>query len=281
MAFDIERYKWSSKRILLDDIDWDEVPRHHLPSGAIESMLYMMDIETHTVIFLSELLVSKACMDPVITSFLSIWGYEEMYHGEAFMKFLRAYGVQIDDDRPKQIRLQEGFHRATSVMTVLFGSYLLPFFPAIYLTIGATNELTTLTGYQQLIRRSNHPVLTQMVERIIKQERVHYAFYRSQAERLMRDSEITRQAVRWVMTKRFKAVGEGVKSAEDVDRLALFLFGGADGRQAVRAIDEGIGRLPGMEGVNLLERLLDRAEGRFEVPSTAHLPSGFEPAIAV
>lgn len=281
MAFDIERYKWSSKRLLLDDIDWDEVPRHHLPSGAIESMLYMMDIETHTVIFLSELLVSKACMDPVITSFLSIWGYEEMYHGEAFLKFLRAYGVQIDDDRPQQVRLQEGFHRATSVMTVLFGSHLLPFFPAIYLTIGATNELTTLTGYQQLIRRSEHPVLTRMVERIIKQERMHYAFYRSQAERLMRDSEVTRRAVRWVMTKRFRAVGEGVKSSEEVDRLALFLFGGPGGREAVRSIDEGIGRLPGMAGVNLLERLLDRAEAHFGAPSTVDFQPRLDPAIAV
>lgn len=281
MPFEIERYKWSAKRLLLEDIDWDDVPRHHLPSGAIESMLYMMDIETHTVIFLSELLVSKACMDPVITSFLSIWGYEEMYHGEAFVKFLRSYGVQVEDDRPKEVRLQEGFHRASSVMTVLLGSYLLPFFPAIYLTIGATNELTTLTGYQQLIRRSNHPVLTKMVERIIKQERVHYAFYRSQAERLLRESGITRQAVRWVMTKRFRAVGEGVKSAEDVDRLALFLFDGPEGRQAVRSIDEGIGRLPGLEGVNLLERLLDRAESRFGVPSSMEFPARLQPAVAV
>lgn len=281
MSFEIERYKWSSKRLLLEDIDWDEVPRHHLPSGAIESMLYMMDIETHTVIFLSELLVSKACMDPVITSFLSIWGYEEMYHGEAFAKLLRAYGVRVEDDRPKQVRLQEGFHRASSVMTVLFGSYLLPFFPAIYLTIGATNELTTLTGYQQLIQRTHHPVLTELLERIIKQERVHYAFYRSQAERLLQESEVTRQAVRWVMTKRFRAVGEGVKSPDEVDRLALFLFDGPDGRRAVRSIDEGIGRLPGLNGVNLLERLLDRAEGRFGIRTTAVRPSWLESAIAV
>ncbi|MFZ0216183.1 MAG: hypothetical protein WAM30_09635 [Candidatus Dormiibacterota bacterium] len=265
MAFDIERYKLTSKRLDLTDVDWDEVRRHHLPAGAIESMLYMMDIETHTVIFLSELLVSKACMDPVITSFLSVWGYEEMYHGDAFAKFLRAYGVRVEEDRPRQIRLQEGLHRATSVMTVLFGSYLLPFFPAIYLTIGATNEMTTLTGYQQLIRRANHPVLTQIVERIIKQERVHFAFYRSQAERLLEESEIARRAVRWVMTRRFRAVGEGVKSAEDVDNLAMFLFSGADGREATRTIDQSIGRLPGLQGVNLLERLLDRAEGRFGV----------------
>ncbi|MGH7920500.1 MAG: ferritin-like domain-containing protein, partial [Candidatus Dormibacteraceae bacterium] len=218
-----------------------------------------------------ELLVSKACMDPVISSFLSIWGYEEMYHGEAFLKFLRSYGVKIDDDRPSQIRLGEGFHRASSVMTVLFGSYLVPFFPAVYLTIGATNELMTLTGYQQLINRANHPVLTQMVQRIIKQERMHYAFYRSQAERLMLDSAPARAAVRYVMTNRFRAVGEGIKSVEDVNLLAAFLFGGEDGRAAVRAIDVAIARLPGMHGVNLLERLLDRAETDLGLPSTAGL----------
>ncbi|MGH7918662.1 MAG: ferritin-like domain-containing protein, partial [Candidatus Dormibacteraceae bacterium] len=256
MAFDIDRYKEASKKLDLRDIDWGEVPRHHLASGDVESMMYMMDIETHTVIFLSELLVSKACMDPVTTAFLSVWGYEEMYHGEAFAKFLRSYGVVVEDDRPRQIRLQEGFHRATSVMTVLLGSYLVPFFPAVYLTIGATNEMTTLTGYQQLIRRAGHPVLTRIVERIIKQERVHYAFYRSQAEKLMLESAQARAAVRWVMSRRFRAVGEGVKSAEEVDRLAMFLFSGGDGREAVRTIDRSINRLPGLQGIPLLERVL-------------------------
>jgi hypothetical protein len=120
-----------------------------------------------------------------------------------------------------------------------------------------------------------------MVERIIKQERVHYAFYRSQAERLLRESAIARHAVRWVMTNLFRAVGEGVKSAEDVDQLALFLFDGPEGRQAVRSIDEGIGRLPGLEGVNLLERLLDRAESRFGVPSPMEFPARLKPAVAV
>jgi hypothetical protein len=50
----------------------------HYRRGAVDAMLYMMDIESHTAIYLSELLVSKACMDPVITSFLSIWAYEEI-----------------------------------------------------------------------------------------------------------------------------------------------------------------------------------------------------------
>ena len=262
MPFDIESFKQSSKKLDLSDIDWDEVPRHPLPRGAIDSMLYMMDIETHTAIYLSELLVSKACMEPEITTFLSCWGYEEMYHGDAFVKFLRAYGVPIPDERPKEIRLKEGFDRVSATMAIMFGSYIFPFFPALYLTVGAVNEMTTLTAYQQLLKRTDHPVLKTMVSRIIKQERVHFAFYRSQAERYLRASAAARGVTRWFMTKRFVIVGEGVKKEADVNQLGLFLFDGDDGLEAAREIDHAARTLPGLQGLSLLERVLLQVRAR-------------------
>ena len=247
-------------------------------------MFYMMDIETHTVIFLSELLVSKACMDPVITSFLSCWVYEEMYHGEAFIQFLRAYGIQVSDDRPKEVRLGEGFKRVNAVMAIMFGSYLIPFFPALYLTVGAVNEMTTLTGYGQLQQRANHPILSQILERIIKQERTHYAFYRSQAEKLLRQSAAARGATRWFLQKRFRAVGEGVKTVDQVNQLAIDLFSGADGREAVRIIDQEVSRLPGLGGLHVMERILDRAcemTGAAELVSAAQSPAAIELRVPV
>ena len=259
MTFDIERYKANSQKLDLSDIQWDLVRDHELPPSAINSMLYMMDIETHTVIFLSELLVSKACMDPVITSFLSCWVYEEMYHGEAFVRFLREYGIPVSDDRPKEIRLREGFKRVNAVMSIMFGSYLIPFFPALYLTVGAVNEMSTLTGYRQLQKRAKHPVLNEILERIIKQERTHYAFYRSQAEKLLRESAAARGATRYFLKRLFKPVGEGVKTTDEVNQLALDLFSGADGREAVRAIDQQTSQLPGLGGLHVMERILDRA----------------------
>jgi rubrerythrin len=269
VSFDIERYKSNSKKLDLSDIRWDLVREHELPRGAIDSMFYMMDIETHTVIYLSELLVSKACMDPVITSFLSCWVYEEMYHGEAFVRFLRAYGLEVADDRPQQVRLHEGFKRVNAVMAIMFGSYLVPFFPALYLTIGAVNELTTLTGYRQLQKRARHPVLNEILERIIKQERTHYAFYRSQAEKFLRASAAARGATRWFLQTRFKVVGEGVKTVDEVNQLALDLFDGPDGREAVRDIDRQVRQLPGMAGLNVMERCLDRAYTMTGAPQLA------------
>jgi rubrerythrin len=262
MPFDIESFKDNSRKLDLSDIDWDAVKDHPLPRGAIDAILYMMDIETHTAIYLSELLVSKACMEPVITTFLSCWGYEEMYHGDAFVKFLRAYGIPIPDERPKQIRLKEGLGRVNATMTILLGSYLLPFFPALYLSVGAINEMTTLTGYEQLLKHAKHPILTKVVGRIIKQERVHYAFYKAQATRYLVDSATARGVTRWFMQKRFVVVGEGVKTPDEVDQLALYLFEGEDGREAARRIDHAASELPGLAGINLLERVIDRAEAR-------------------
>ena len=55
----------------------------------------MMDIETHTVVFLRDLLATRASFDPEVTSFLSCWGYEELWHGEAFSRFLGEAGYRL------------------------------------------------------------------------------------------------------------------------------------------------------------------------------------------
>ncbi len=43
----------------------------------------MHDVEHHTVCYLRDLLLTPAHQDPEITSFLSCWVFEEMWHGEA------------------------------------------------------------------------------------------------------------------------------------------------------------------------------------------------------
>ena len=62
-------------------------------------------------------------------------------------------------------------------------------------------------------------------------------------------------------------VGAGVKSQEEVDALALYLFGdGPEGREAIRELDATIADIPGLEGLHLLEGVLDDALERPRVP---------------
>jgi hypothetical protein len=276
--FDIDRYLRNSKKVDLSAVDWADVPNHHLSDGDVMCMHYMMDIETHTVIYLRDLLATRAAQDPQITAFLSCWVYEELWHGEAFSDFLRSYGLEVPAEpklpdgrtpmptRPRRVakvREQLGIGHKLAMVPSMIGSSLMKDFVALHMTWGAINELTTLTGYQQLIRRSEHPVLHQMLRPIIQDERRHFAFYRAQAKARLLGKVWTARVVRWMLSSFWTPVGAGVKSEEEVDALALYLFGDApEGEDALRDIDSSISALPGLEGLTLLHDVLDKARAR-------------------
>lgn len=280
VEFDIDRYLRNSKKVDLSDIAWDQIPSHHLSDGDVMCMHYMLDIETHTVIYLRDLLATRAANDPHVTAFLSCWVYEELWHGEAFSDFLRAYGLEVpaepklpDGSTPRptrpsrtaRVREQMGIGHKLALVPSMIGSMVMRDFVALHMTWGAINELTTLTSYYQLIRRSDHPVLHEMLRKVIQDERRHFAFYRAQAKARLTGNPTAGRVVRWVLERFWTPVGAGVKSDEEVDALALYLFGDSrEGREAIRGIDAPIAELPGLEGLTLLEDVLDRALERAE-----------------
>jgi hypothetical protein len=276
--FDLDRYLRNSKKVDLSEIEWDGIPNHSLTDGDVMCLHYMMDIETHTVIYLRDLLATRAAEDPQITAFLSCWVYEELWHGEAFSDFLRLYGIEEpieprlpDGRRPlptranrwRDIRVSVGVGNGFGIVPTMIGSALARDFVAIHMMWGAVNELTTLTGYYALIRRSDHPVLHQLLRKVIQDERRHFAFYRAQAKARMERSRGARMMVRWVMKNLWTPVGAGVKSEEQVDALGLYLFGdGPEGREHAIGIDKTIAAVPGLEGLTLIQDYLDAAERR-------------------
>jgi rubrerythrin len=276
--FDLDRYLRNSRKVDLSELDWDEIPDHELSDGDMMCMHYMMDIETHTVIYMRDLLATRAAADPQITAFLSCWVYEELWHGEAFSDFLRKYGIEepieprLPDGRTplpsranrwRELRTKIGVGNAFGIVPTMLGSTVAPDFIAVHMMWGAVNELTTLTGYYALIRRSDHPVLHQMLRKVIQDERRHFAFYRAQAKARMERSAGARRMVRWVLRQLWSPVGAGVKSEEEVDALGLYLFGdSAEGREQLRGIDRTIAELPGLEDLTILEDYLKAAERR-------------------
>ena len=304
--FDIDRYLRASKRVDLSELDWDDIPNHPLSDGDIMCMHYMMDIETHTVIYLRDLLATRAANDPHITAFLSCWVYEELWHGEAFSEFLRAYGLEVPAEpklpdgstamptrphRIKGLREKLGVGHQLHLIPTMLGSMATRHFIGLHMTWGAINELTTLTAYYALIRQApDNPVLHQMLRRVIQDERRHYAFYRAQAKaRLENAPPRARRLVRWVFENFWTPVGAGPKSQEEVDALCLYLFSDEEGREQMRSIDRSVSELPGLEGLTLLEDVLDAAVARRErqpgyagsVPAAAPPAVQAEPAAAL
>jgi hypothetical protein len=263
MSFSIERYKEESKKVDTSGVAWAEVAAHPLSKGDLFCLHYMMDIENHVPLYLSHLLVTRACMDPILTAFLACWNYEELWHGENLGKMLNLYGIEFDtQDRIANVRANLGFQNSFSILTTMAGSWLFKDFSAVYLTIGAINELSTLTGYGALIRKSGHPVLKDLLGRIIKDERRHFAFYYNSAKEWLSGNERAQKVDRWMLDRVWVPVGQGVKNQEEVDALAIYLFDDEQGEEELLEIDAMIGKLPGLAGVKLMSKALYAARER-------------------
>ncbi|MBI2207008.1 MAG: ferritin-like domain-containing protein [Candidatus Rokubacteria bacterium] len=253
--FDLDAYVARSGALDLSEIPWDDVPRHPVPAGALRTLRYMQDIESHTIVYLRELLATRAIDDPEVATFLACWLYEETFHGIAIRRFLEAAGQPVGPRaRP---RGQEPLAKRVEAAAVAALSKLWPDFCALHMTWGAINELSTLTAYRRLADVAAHPVLEDLLARIMRDESRHFFFYYRQAEIRLANPAAAR--VTRLLVERFWApVGSGEQPRDEVRFLVDYLFTGADGRAAARKVDDTIRRLPGFRTVRLLEGWIDR-----------------------
>ena len=140
-------------------------------------------------------------------------------------------------------------------MGISFVSKLWPDFVGVHMVWGSINELTTLMGYRQLMAKAGHPVLTDLLSRIIRDESRHFAFYFQQVERRLESPRVARIA-RFLVERFWAPVGSGVQPAAETRFLAEYLFSGSDGLVAARKVDDTIRRLPGFSDAPLVEAWL-------------------------
>jgi hypothetical protein len=253
--FDVDAYLARSGALDLRGIDWADVPRYPLPAEAIRTLKYMQDIESHTIVYLRSLLATRAIDDPDVARFLACWVYEESFHGLALERFLAAAGHPVGP-RPTPRGHESPAQWLEARVTALL-SRVWPDFCAVHMTWGAINELTTLTGYRRLAAMAGHPVLSELLERITRDESRHFFFYYRQAEIRLQRPAVARVA-RYLVDRFWAPVGSGVQPQPELRFMASYLFSDARGRAAARKADETIRRLPGFATVGLLESWLDR-----------------------
>ena len=130
-------------------------------------------------------------------------------------------------------------------------------FLALHMAWGALHECTTIHAYQRLIERSDHPVLNDLLTRIVRDEARHFSFYMWQARRRLADPKVARQ-VRAIMRRRYVPVGATHQPEPLARWVSGFLFDGEDGRAAARRVDRTVAKLPGFEDARFLEAWLER-----------------------
>jgi hypothetical protein len=211
----------------------------------------MHDIEAHTVCYLRDLLVTRAHRDPVITAFMTHWNSEEYWHGAAIGRVLAAHDCIAGPARIAQVRRSR---RRDAIRPLAFwaASQVGEQVVAVAMAWGALNEMLTQAAYGLLAAKAEHPALTALLSRIMKQEGRHIDFYSWQARARLAKSGLTARVTRRTLLWWWEPVGAGVVAESETAFLAAHLFGDDAGRSAADRIDRRVQRLPGLEGLTLV-----------------------------
>jgi len=252
-AFDLDKYLNSSCKIDLSEFDFSQAQQYSLSDDEIRCLKYMMDVETSVIVYLRAVLRTGIIDDPENVGFLSCWAYEEYFHGRTIREFLKASGVDVSSSRYLEVKRNTTFRERFEEFGAAILARLTSHFEAAYLTWGAVQELTTIESYGVLAARTSNPLLKEILERIIKDERRHFAFYYNKAL-----TSLAAARAQWVTTlllkKFWTPVGSGVKQDPEVNWMIGFLFGNSNGQVAAFRIDSTIRRLPGLTWFNLFSQ---------------------------
>lgn len=259
MTVRVESLIERSSRLDLDGIDFDAFAGRPLDTETLRCLRYMHDVESHTVCYLRDALVTKAHADPDITAFLACWAYEEHWHGSAIARVLSAHGEIAGATRVAATR--HSLPRVDRVRPLLYlaGSALTRHLVAVHMTWGAINEWTTQAGYGRLAAKSGHPVLADLLHRIMKQEGRHIDFYAEQARRRLSDGRGAQRATRFALRRYWRPVGSGLMPDREVAFLVRHLFGDDEGARIVARLDRQVDRLPGLGGMHLVADAVRRS----------------------
>ena len=262
MSFAIEQYARTAAPVQWDDLDLAAAfVDRPLSAGALRCLRYMSDVESYTVCYLRDLLVTPSHNDPDITTFLTMWNYEEHWHGAALADVLAAHGISTGNPHLRGVRERQGLKNKTGpIKQLLLANLIGEDFIATHMTWGAINEWSTHAAYVALTRHEDHPVLTELLARIIKQETRHVAFYNSQARARLAGSRKAQRITRFALDRAWNPVGSGVMPEDEVVFMLSYLMGGPDGRAEARKIDQKIDSLAGLDGLHLIERALDKRQ---------------------
>ena len=255
MRFDIDAYQAHSGRVTWDDLDFSVFRERPVSDAGLRCLQYMHDIEFHTVCYLRDLLVTRAHDDHRVTTFLTIWNLEELYHGEALAAVLDAHGRPSGMGRVEPLRRRLGGARQNlGSLASMVGSWAMRDFTAIHMMWGAVNEWTAQAAYGRLSSLESHPVLSTLLKRLMRQEGRHVDFYASEAERRLAGNRRAQGLTRFALRRYWGPVGSGVAPPGEVRFMVSHLFGGQEGAAVAERIDRRIHRLPGLDGLDIVTR---------------------------
>ncbi len=251
----LETHLAASQKIQTDDLDWDLAAKVGLTDDERNALRFFADVEGQTVHYFLEVAQLEASRDPETLTFLTMWNYEEYFHGHSLNKLLEVCGDKkvSASDRSANVRANARWKAKIEDLLQRAMAKVAPkAFVSLWMTWGALQEAVTCKGYEAMERTTSNPVLAELCRRIAKQERRHFAYYYAKAKEHLSKATFSQKFTRYIVSRFFSLVGSGVKTPAQMAFMLDRLFPGALLDDMTSYVDKKLSALPGMEGLTVV-----------------------------
>src|SRR5688500_9920289 len=241
-------------------IPWHEVRNYPLDERFIPVLLYMRDVETLTDMYHRELQRTPTGKDPYIARFMERWGVEEVIHGEVLNRVLNEAGVETSDKWQREVHQGvSNFYNFNTYILTSLTNLLGRKFTATHMSFGAIHEMSTAQAYRRMDELAGHPVLSRILNGIMREESFHTHFYWSVAKLELGESPAAQSIARFVINTFYRPVGEGSLHKSRTEYAIRTLFGGEGGIERLhKTVTQRAQTLPGLEALNTVTETLGK-----------------------
>jgi len=268
MAFETKRevLEWYERqpRTLTDEfisnINWKDVKNYELDEKFVPVLLYMRDVEILTDMYYREMRRTPTGKDIYISKFMERWSIEETTHGDIINRFLNESGIETGAKWKEQVHKSVSlFYKANAYLVSLLTNLIGEKFTATHMTFGAIHEMSTGQAYRRLMKMANHPVLTEILTAIMREESAHTRFYANVAQIELKQSKFAQKVSRFIVNKFWTPVGQGSKPKKETEQTISTLFGNDEGANWIdRNVTQKIQSFPGFDGVTKITDTIAR-----------------------
>jgi hypothetical protein len=127
------------------------------------------------------------------------------------------------------------------------------------MTFGAIHEMEAAQGYRRLMAMVDHPVLTHILQAIIREESAHNKFYWSVARLELRKNEFAQKIARFIIEHFWAPVGQGSLAKKRTEYLIATLFADEKALDVLdKTVTQRVQQLPGFDDITKITDTIGR-----------------------
>ncbi len=201
IPFDVRAFAHGATGSHRDELGLAEYQTRALPPDTLRNLQHLRHLESATMRYLRQVLVTPTHKDARITAFLTTWAFEKYWMADGLAAILEHHGwspnsTQAQTPAPPADRWRRLQDRFAPIGRSLVDNAVGDDIIAVHMAVGAIDEWIMHAAYRRVAELDDHPRLRRTVATFVEIKTRHLEFFEAEARERLAGSQRARRLTR-------------------------------------------------------------------------------------